>query len=240
MWTDYTEEELRFSLVTCVLSSRVPYEVALAAAARLREAGLLLMCSSDSLIELERRLGEELSRPIPLQQTGGYQRYRFPFLRAKCLRQTFERIYFNGGSLSQLIASYDDSLTLRAKLVSVVTGMGPKQASLFLRNIGFASDLAILDSHVLRFMRWRGLLVGSSVNVSALRTYEKVERALYCYAANLGCALSHLDVAIWITMRVLNRGLSRELGYVGLRRLGLDAHGLSGERGGYRAISAFR
>ena len=50
-----------------------------------------------------------------------------------------------------------DGRDLRAWLVREVKGLGWKEASHFLRNIGFR-DLAILDRHILRNLRRHGVI----------------------------------------------------------------------------------
>jgi N-glycosylase/DNA lyase len=87
----------------------------------------------------------------------------------------------------------------------MATGIGPKQASLFLRNTGFGGELAVLDVHVLRFMEYMGLCPKVPKTVSTLREYEALEQILLGYARGLGWGLQVLDQAIWISMRVAKK-----------------------------------
>ncbi|HHF09726.1 MAG TPA: DNA lyase, partial [Methanomicrobia archaeon] len=51
------------------------------------------------------------------------------------------------------IKKFDDIYSAREWLVQNVRGMGYKEASHFLRNIGFGEELAILDRHILKNLK---------------------------------------------------------------------------------------
>ena len=81
--------------------------------------------------------------------------------------------------------------------------IGPKQASLFLRNVGFAEDLAILDVHVLRYLCWMdGASPAHQPKVSSLRQYERHERRISRHAREASVTVGDLDLAVWVTSRV--------------------------------------
>jgi len=96
---------------------------------------------------------------------------------------------------------------MRQSLVTEISGVGPKQASMFLRNTGKSYDLAILDTHVLRFMDMQNLLSINQRNISTVTAYERTERVFVDYADRLGYPVGYLDWAIWATMRA-----AKELG----------------------------
>jgi N-glycosylase/DNA lyase len=87
--------------------------------------------------------------------------------------------------------------------VSLASGVGPKQASLFLRNVGFANDLAVLDVHVLRYMDKMDLAPAITQIVHTLEGYERIELAFCKHARDLGFPPLCFDLAVWIVMRVL-------------------------------------
>ena len=90
----------------------------------------------------------------------------------------------------------------REILVSKVCGFGPKQASLFLRRIGYCSELAVLDVHVLDYLE---LAKGFSIKASTLgrlSVYERVEDEFRGIATQFGHAIGCVDLAMWVTMRV--------------------------------------
>lgn len=206
-WQRYEEDELWYELAGCILGSRVSYEQAVAALRYLRSTGLLHFDPDRAkLMEFEKRLVEALSQPIfPSNRKARLQRYRFPVLRANHLRRTAAAIYLSGGSLHQILACGSNPMDARVRIVSVAIGVGPKQASLFLRNIGYADDLAILDRHVLQYMTWLGLMPGSINEVHTLRGYEHTESAFRMHAKQMGFSVADLDLAVWIVVRILRR-----------------------------------
>jgi N-glycosylase/DNA lyase len=89
--------------------------------------------------------------------------------------------------------------------VKHVPGIGPKQASMFLRNAGVTYDLAILDRHVLNYMSKLGMYSGNKYSISGLTHYRRHEETLKKHAEELDCPVGLLDWAIWIVMRVANQ-----------------------------------
>ncbi len=62
-------------------------------------------------------------------------------------------------TIVEKIETIDEVKGLRDWLVKNVKGLGMKEASHFLRNIGY-NDVAIIDRHILRFMAAEGLFNG--------------------------------------------------------------------------------
>ena len=92
----------------------------------------------------------------------------------------------------------------RRRLVEL-PGVGYKQASLFLRNVGYAKNLAILDTHVLNYLVLVGVMQSRPRSVSSATIYERIEELLRSHARSLGHSVGCIDVAIWIVMRTLSR-----------------------------------
>ena len=109
------------------------------------------------------------------------------------------------GSLEAMISNCKDSPMARAWLVDNVPGLGPKQASMFLRNTGISYDLAVLDRHVLHYMNALGISDKRTKSISALDEYCLEEDALRQHAEELGYSVGMLDWAIWIVMRVVKK-----------------------------------
>ena len=206
-WQDHGEDELWHELVGCILGSRVSHERAVMALRYLRSTGLLNpRLGKCNLEEFERNIAQALSQSMASsnRNPNGW-RYPYPALRANHIRRTVETIYRNGGSLHQILACSNNANDARLRIVSIATGVGPKQASLFLRNIGYAKDLAILDRHVLAYMTWLEIIPGGINEVRTLRGYERLEGAFRSHARQIGFSVAHMDLAVWVVMRVLRR-----------------------------------
>lgn len=202
-WRSLREQTLWRELVGCLLGSGVRFEDAVCALRRLESSGLLSSHARGmSLSEFEKRVANVLIAPCT-RNDGCIARYRFPRRRAKLIRMALGATYSSGHSLGAILRSARSARHAREMLVTSVPGIGPKQASLFLRNIGFTNDLAILDVHVLRYLRWMGRVQRAHRHgISRLRQYERYEKRINRYAREAGVTVGDLDLAVWVTARV--------------------------------------
>lgn len=194
--SDMPEASLWEILVSCVLGSATTYEDARSAMLRLRGGALLDFWATPSD---ENRLVED-TRVRLRGQSVADRAYRFPETRARWLADAAGSIYGQNGSLSAFLLTTDDPFAARRHLASSIRGLGPKQASLFLRNVGFSDDLAVIDRHVLRYMTWVGLAV-SDAPPSSMSRYERLEELLRHQASHLELPLGVFDIAVWVVMR---------------------------------------
>jgi N-glycosylase/DNA lyase len=210
-WREHDERSLWYGLVSCILGSRVRFEDAEAATGRLRAAGVLdALLVEDRRRELEASVAGTLSGARPGAQDHGAAGGCYPFsrIRARYICCTAASIYEQKGSLRFVLEASRDARDARTRLVDTCLGIGPKQASLFLRNVGYSPDLAILDSHVLRFMTRVGLVEGQVQSIEGMARYEYVEGVLQRYARRQGVTVGVLDLAIWVVMRVSQKEFS--------------------------------
>jgi len=84
---------------------------------------------------------------------------------------------------------------LREWLVKNLKGIGFKEASHFLRNIGF-KDFAILDRHILRFL-FKNKIINEIPSNLSKRKYLEIENKLKNLADKLNITLSELDFLIF-------------------------------------------
>lgn len=187
-WESFSEEDLWRELVACILGSAVSFVCALRALQQLTEHELLVIPPPFDL---------ENSLHAVLVDAG----YRFPRTRATHIAVTASRIFGSQRTISFLLRSISSSDEARRLLISICLGIGPKQASMFLRNIGF-SDHAVLDRHLLRYMGLKGTSLKTSV--SSLEQYERLEGEVRRSAEELELTVHQLDWAAWITMRTIS------------------------------------
>lgn len=200
---DIPEEQLWNELVSCILGSQVQYEHSQCVINYLISEDLLsikyLLSNGE---QFERNIQSALKKyiPSPLTKTGRIK-YRYPRTKANYIRRTGESIYSTSSSIRNILTSCTNERIARIRIMSVAVGIGPKQASLFLRNIGYAENLAILDTHILKYMTVIGLVPQILKTVSYLPKYEDIEGILNNYATKFKENLACLDTAIWIVMR---------------------------------------
>jgi len=83
----------------------------------------------------------------------------------------------------------------RRWLVKNVKGLGWKESSHFLRNIGY-TDYAILDRHILGLMQRDGLIAGKPKTLNE-NNYLETENRLRTVADRLKMSLAELDLYMW-------------------------------------------
>ena len=192
------ERGLWWELSCCVLSSQVPFGLAVAAADAVEKSGLLL----DGRLDVD-ALTKKLERVLTarLHVDKRLRSYRFPASRARQLALTRLAVTCEAGTIERLAFDGRDVLETRAWLVRHAPGLGPKQSSMFLRNIGASYDLAVLDRHVIDYMSALGIYDGAKRFISDLPAYRRHETVLRTYATRRGFPVGLLDWAIWIVMR---------------------------------------
>ena len=136
----------------------------------------------DGFITLSR---EELAEK--LKEAG----HRFPSSRAKYIVSA--RKYCD--SIKEIIESFNDPNQLRRWLVRNILGIGLKEASHFLRNVGF-KNVAIIDRHILKVMVKHGLIEKTPKTLTR-KKYLELEEKLKEVAEETGLSLAELDLYLW-------------------------------------------
>lgn len=116
--------------------------------------------------------------------------HRFSERRAHFIVQARE---FSG--IKEIVVGIGDEKLAREWLVKNVMGLGYKEASHFLRNVGY-DNLAILDRHVLRIMHEHELVEEIPKGFTR-RRYLELEGKLQDLGAQLSMPLSKLDLYLW-------------------------------------------
>lgn len=117
--------------------------------------------------------------------------YRYPNSRARYIvkaRSIYEDIW-------RTLESGRDPSEIRRWIAENVPGLGFKEASHFLRNMGF-KNLAIVDKHVLRVLYGYGLIRTMPQRLSKTM-YLKIEKTLLKVAGELGISPAELDLYLW-------------------------------------------
>ncbi len=195
-WWRYSESRLWRELCLCILSSRTKFEVAVEVQARLVRTGLLIRLRKRpelvSYMDVEKVL-----RP---GKWGGSRAFGIPFwrTRARQLVQAARLLYGDGkGGLKGFLSRFRDPDRMRSELVERVPGLGMKQASHFLQNIQFSHDFAIIDSHVVRFLRDELMIDEAEADGLQRGAYLRLEWQIQRIAATNGLDMRMLDKVIW-------------------------------------------
>ena len=99
--------------------------------------------------------------------------------------------------IKSVIQGFGDSREAREWLVANVKGLGWKEASHYLRNVGYL-DLAIIDRHILSNMAEHSLITEEDTKRGVTkRRYMEYEAALGRVAQALGMSLGEMDLYLW-------------------------------------------
>jgi N-glycosylase/DNA lyase len=102
----------------------------------------------------------------------------------------------NRFSIKSFIRKFEDIYECREWFVQHIKGIGYKEASHFLRNIGFGEKLAILDRHILKNLKQLGVIKDIPQSMSRLK-YLEIEKNMKNFAKKIDIPLSHLDLLFW-------------------------------------------
>jgi len=94
--------------------------------------------------------------------------------------------------LLELGTPYD----MREWMVQNVKGIGYKEASHFLRNIGFGKDIAILDRHILKNLAKHKAIKEVPKSLTPKR-YKEIESRMLEFSAGMGIPMDELDLLFW-------------------------------------------
>ncbi len=134
-----------------------------------------------------------------LQQRARASRVRFWRVRPSYIVQTRECLRERCGlKMRSFIDSFESPEARRDFFASNkgIKGLGYKEASHFLRNLGF-SGYAILDKHILNSLRELGV-IGKHTQPPATRArYLAIEKKLTRFSREVGIDMDHLDLLLW-------------------------------------------
>ena len=143
----------------------------------------------DPEIDLER--SGLLIAPEPLLHQKDFY-IRFHRTKSKHLLKLKEDFPFIMQSIVRDLPSFE----LREWLVKNVKGLGYKEATHFLRNVGRNGGLAILDRHILRNLKRYGA-IRSLPKILSRRHYLSIERQFMRFSERCGIPLDELDLLFW-------------------------------------------
>lgn len=117
--------------------------------------------------------------------------HRFPNVRAKFICKAREHKGVLEGKL-RTCSPYE----MREWLVRNVSGLGYKEASHFLRNIGI-TDLAIIDFHIIDLLKRHGMVKEQKARTLTKKRYLEIEQNLTQLAEKTKLTLAELDLYLW-------------------------------------------
>jgi len=178
-WNNGSEYDFYKELLFCLLTPQSKAERCWQAVEKLENNNLLFCNDSMKIAECIRTLT------------------RFHHTKAHnivCLQNTI--VKHGKTVLREKLQNFSSITEMREWLVENIKGMGYKEASHFLRNIGKGEELAILDRHILRKLVEFKIVkkIPTSLTKNA---YMQLEDLMKRFAQGLNIPLAHLDILFW-------------------------------------------
>jgi len=124
------------------------------------------------------------------------KRTRFHNNKARYVLAARERFSPDGFAPLARLTFHGSEKEAREKLVRDVLGLGMKEASHYLRNVGRGRTIAILDRHILRNLVSCGAIPSLPKSLTR-RKYLEIEGSMERFCKKSRVPLSHLDLVFW-------------------------------------------
>jgi len=173
-----SDEDLYAEMAFCMLTPQSKARQAAAAIEEIRQKGLLLSDDVDSIRSILAK------------------RIRFHNNKASYVVSN-KRIFLKEGSLDvRSVLGSGNAKEVRGWLIENVKGYGWKEASHFLRNVGYGEDIAILDRHILKNLKACGVIKDVPKSLTPAK-YLEIEEKMDAFCKSCGIPMSHLDLLFW-------------------------------------------
>ena len=172
------DNEIFSELVFCLLTPQSKAKTCWGAVMNLKKKGLLLNGDANQIVS----------------ELGGVR-----FRNKKAIYIVEARDFFTANnriSIKTKIKGFNKNKDAREWLVKNVRGMGYKEASHFLRNIGFGEDFAILDRHILKNLKALEVIEEIPGSISR-KKYLEIEKRMIKFSKDVNIPMSYLDLVLW-------------------------------------------
>lgn len=138
-----------------------------------------------------------LLKGSPAQLAPSLNQVRFGEGKARYIVEAREMFTKDGRlGLKSQIQGFYNPFELREWLVDNVKGLGYKEASHFLRNIGLGENFAILDRHILRNLLDLKVIPEIPTTLTKKR-YLEIEEKLRRFSQSIGIPMAEIDLLFW-------------------------------------------
>ena len=149
-------------------------------------------CAAEKCIEVHELIGSDFLKLSEESLVKAFREYgyRFPNIRANYIIESRKLI----NELKNQLDNLKDEIQLRDWIVKNIKGLGYKEASHFLRNIGFR-NYAIVDFHVVDLLEKYDLIQKPKTLTKS--KYLEIENVLRQLGNELDLSMAQLDLYLW-------------------------------------------
>ncbi|MBL7104000.1 MAG: N-glycosylase/DNA lyase [Bacteroidales bacterium] len=178
IWKEADEKRLFQELIFCILTPQSKAKNAWKAVTSLNESGILFNATS-----------EKISNELNI--------VRFKNNKARYIIDA-RNLFANsdGFKIRNLLNDAGDVFEKRKWLVKNVKGIGFKEASHYLRNIGFVENIAILDRHILKNLKIYNVINEIPKSLT-FGKYIRIENKMKDFSREINISLEFLDFVFW-------------------------------------------
>jgi len=179
VWEKGDNKDIHVELSFCILTPQSKAVNAWKAITTLRDNGLLFSGSAEEMVEYLNIV-------------------RFKNNKAKYLVELREKMKDNEGKIitKDFFLKFQDIKEAREWIVKNIKGMAYKEASHFLRNVGFGQEISILDRHILRNLVRLEVIDEVPKSITP-KLYLEIEKKMKDYCSYVNISMDSLDLLLW-------------------------------------------
>lgn len=179
VWLEGNNEDIHVELSFCILTPQSKARNAWSAITKLRDTGLLYNGDEEDIVEY-----------LNVVRFKNNKAKNLVILREQMkdsLGEVMTKDFFN------ILGDVFDS---REWIVKHIRGMAHKEASHFLRNVGFGDEIAILDRHILKNLVRLGVIEEIPKTITS-KKYLDIEKKMVKYCKKIGVPMDEFDLLLW-------------------------------------------
>ncbi len=179
VWEKGDNKDIHVELSFCILTPQSKAINAWKAITTLRDNGLLFSGSADEIVEYLNIV-------------------RFKNNKARYLVELREKMKNEKGEFitKNFFSDFKDVTLAREWIVKNIKGMAFKEASHFLRNVGFGKEIAILDRHILKNLVKLEVIDEVPKSITP-KLYLEIEKKMKDYCKFVNISMDSLDLLLW-------------------------------------------
>lgn len=185
IWKKGTNKDIHVELSFCILTPQSKAKNAWKAITELREMGVLFGGDTEEITPYLNIVRFKNNKAKYLVELREQMKNVEGDIITKDFFSTFKDVY-----------EIKDVYEMREWIVKNIKGMSYKEASHFLRNVGFGEEIAILDRHILRNLVRLGVIEEIPKTITE-KKYKEIEKDFQVYCEEVGISMGEMDLLLW-------------------------------------------
>ncbi|GAB6887197.1 N-glycosylase/DNA lyase [Desulfothermus okinawensis JCM 13304] len=173
-----SDEDILYELLFCLLTPQSKAKTCWSSIENLKKIDIIYKPSYETILE----------------KLNGV---RFKYKKAKYIEEAIKKFSQDHKIvIKKTLDKIGTPREIRTYLVKEIKGLGMKEASHFLRNIGKGDDLCILDRHILKNLK-KYRVIEDIPRTMSNKKYIEIEEKMKEFSKKITIPLDHLDLVLW-------------------------------------------